>query len=85
VIRGPCIHIPVVDEWTHEFEWHGTDPENKTKKVPRGLNFTKLRVIPDQVESACVVANLTNNIHICRCTSILMMCVRKMMHSSLSS
>ena len=31
-----------VYEWTHEFEWHGTDPENKTKKIPRALKFTKL-------------------------------------------
>ena len=28
--------------------WHGTDPENKTKKVPGALRFIKLRVIPDQ-------------------------------------
>lgn len=32
----------------HEFVWHGTDPVNKTKKVPGALKFTKLRVIPDQ-------------------------------------
>ena len=32
----------------HEFVWHGTDPNNKTRKVPGGLKFTKLRVIPDQ-------------------------------------
>ena len=32
----------------HEFEWHGTDPTNKTRKVPGALKFTKLRVIPDQ-------------------------------------
>merc|ERR1712000_756541 len=49
VIRGPTIHIPAVDEWSHQFEWHGTDRNNKTKKVPKGLKFTKLRVIPDQM------------------------------------
>ena len=49
VIRGPCIHIPEVDEWTHSFSWHGTDKNNKTRKVPNALKFTKLRVIPDQV------------------------------------
>lgn len=32
----------------HEFQWHGTDPTNKTRKVPGALRFTKLRVIPDQ-------------------------------------
>ena len=32
----------------HEFVWHGTDPVNKTRKVPGALKFTKLRVIPDQ-------------------------------------
>ena len=32
----------------HEFVWHGTDPLNKTRKVPGALKFTKLRVIPDQ-------------------------------------
>ena len=32
----------------HEFVWHGTDRNNKTKKIPGGLRFTNLRVIPDQ-------------------------------------
>ena len=32
----------------HTFVWHGTDPGNKTRKIPGGLKFTKLRVIPDQ-------------------------------------
>ena len=32
----------------HTFVWHGTDPSNKTRKIPGGLKFTKLRVIPDQ-------------------------------------
>ncbi|ELU16707.1 hypothetical protein CAPTEDRAFT_223305 [Capitella teleta] len=49
---GPTIFIPTANECDsirfHEFEWHGTDPNNKTKKIPRGLHFTKLQVIPDQ-------------------------------------
>ena len=36
------------DSRLHEFVWHGTDPVNKTRKVPGALKFTKLRVIPDQ-------------------------------------
>ena len=28
--------------------WHGTDPTNKTRKIPGALKFVKLRVIPDQ-------------------------------------
>ena len=32
----------------HQFVWHGTDANNKTKKIPGALKFTKLRVIPDQ-------------------------------------
>lgn len=49
IIRGPCVHVPDVDEWTHKFEWHGTDPENKTRKVPRALKFEALRTLPDQM------------------------------------
>jgi hypothetical protein len=45
---GPTIFTPSADEWLHEFIWHGTDPANKTKKIPRALRFTNLRVIPDQ-------------------------------------
>ena len=31
----------------HEFVWHGTDPENKTRLVPGLLRFTQLTIIPD--------------------------------------
>jgi len=51
VIRGPTLHVPAADEWIHEFTWHGKDhkePNNKARKVPGGLKFTKLRIIPDQ-------------------------------------
>lgn len=48
VQNGPTVFTPSADEWLHEFVWHGTDPNNKTKKVPGALRFTKLRVIPDQ-------------------------------------
>ncbi|XP_059172148.1 uncharacterized protein LOC131953132 [Physella acuta] len=47
IIQGPAVFIPEAEEWAHEFQWHGTDPENKTRMVP-GLNkFTCLSIIPD--------------------------------------
>src|SRR6185369_10292289 len=33
----------------HEFCWHGADPLNPQRKIPRALKFTKLRIIPDQM------------------------------------
>jgi hypothetical protein len=41
--------MPAANEWLHEFSWHGTSAANSTRKVPRALRFTKLRVIPDQM------------------------------------
>lgn len=41
-------HPPSFSLRLHEFVWHGTDPSDKTRKVPGALKFTKLRVIPDQ-------------------------------------
>ena len=32
----------------HEFKWHGTDPENKTRMVPGRDKFQQLAVIPEQ-------------------------------------
>ena len=49
VVRGPARFVPGADEWLHEFRWHGADARNPKRKVPRGLCFTKLRVIPDQL------------------------------------
>lgn len=48
VVRGPALFVPDPDEWLHEFRWHGSDPSDPRRKVPRALKFTKLRVIPDQ-------------------------------------
>jgi hypothetical protein len=50
IIKGPTLHVPAADEWIHNFSWHGKDPRdphNKTRKIPGGLQFTKLRIIPD--------------------------------------
>jgi hypothetical protein len=56
IVRGPELFVPEAQEWLHEFRWHGADPKDPRRKIPRGLTFTKLRVIPDQmyfdVESA---------------------------------
>ena len=48
VIRGPCIHVPDSDEWIHDFEWHGEDPNDKTRILPGIRKFQKLKIIPDQ-------------------------------------
>ena len=49
IVRGPELFVPDAREWLHEFRWHGADPRDPRKKVPRGLVFTQLRVIPDQM------------------------------------
>jgi hypothetical protein len=48
VVRGPALFMPTENEWLHAFRWHGADPKHPHHKIPRGLQFTKLRVIPDQ-------------------------------------
>ncbi|KAK7090349.1 uncharacterized protein [Littorina saxatilis] len=45
---GPTLFMPKPNEWLHHFVWHGTDPENKTRFIPKYNKFTKLRIIPDQ-------------------------------------
>lgn len=49
ILRGPALFVPTPEEWVHEFSWHGTDPHKGNRKVPSALQFTKLRVIPDQM------------------------------------
>ncbi len=49
VLRGPAQYVPGPEEWLHEFRWHGADPKDPTRKRPRLLQFTHLRVIPDQM------------------------------------
>uniref|UniRef100_A0A7S3GGK3 Band 7 domain-containing protein n=2 Tax=Palpitomonas bilix TaxID=652834 RepID=A0A7S3GGK3_9EUKA len=49
VINGPAKYMLDSNEWLHNFKWHGTDPTNKTRKVPGALTFTRLRTIPDQM------------------------------------
>lgn len=47
ILSGPAVHVPAPNEWLHNFRWHGDN--GKGQKVPRALQFTKLRVIPDQM------------------------------------
>lgn len=47
ILSGPAVHVPAPNEWLHEFRWHGDN--GKGRKIPRALNFTKLRIIPDQM------------------------------------
>jgi hypothetical protein len=49
ILKGPSQYVPQADEWLHEFLWHGADPKNPNRKIPRSLKFKKLRVIPDQM------------------------------------
>jgi hypothetical protein len=48
IVRGPELFIPNAQEWMHQFRWHGADPRDPRRKIPRALVFNKLRVIPDQ-------------------------------------
>lgn len=49
LVHGPALYIPSENEWIHQFQWHGADPNCPNRKVPGALRFTKLRVIPDQM------------------------------------
>jgi hypothetical protein len=49
IIKGPSLYMPGENEWVHEFRWHGADPKNPKRKIPRGLIFSKMRTIPDQM------------------------------------
>src|SRR4051794_1287946 len=49
VVGGPAVFVPAPNEWLHSFSWHGADPKNPHRKIPHALQFTKLRVIADQM------------------------------------
>jgi hypothetical protein len=36
IVRGPEMFVPQAQEWLHEFRWHGADPRDPRKKIPRG-------------------------------------------------
>jgi hypothetical protein len=48
-VRGPAQFVPASGEWLHQFSWHGADPRRPERKIPRALQFERLRVIPDQM------------------------------------
>ncbi len=55
IVHGPTLYLPTnSQEWLHRFQWHGTDLEflkttGLNRKVAGSLNFTKLRLVPDQL------------------------------------
>lgn len=49
IVRGPMLFIPEPNEWTHQFCWHGTDSEDKTKVIPAANKFVKLKLIAEQL------------------------------------
>jgi hypothetical protein len=49
VVRGPARFVPASGEWMHQFSWHGADPQQPKRKIPRALQFQCLRIIPDQM------------------------------------
>lgn len=49
VVDGPAVFVPQPNEWLHTFRWHGADPRNPRRKIPNALEFTRVRVIPDQM------------------------------------
>jgi len=46
IVRGPKVHFPSNDEWEHQFEWHGEDPNRKCHIIPKAQKFTTLKLIP---------------------------------------
>lgn len=50
VIHGPATFMPAPGEWLHTFAWHGTrGGQGGYHKVPNGLIFQKLWLMPDQM------------------------------------
>ncbi|CAG5120011.1 unnamed protein product [Candidula unifasciata] len=45
---GPTLFMLGENEWLHNFSWHGTDPDNKTRMIPNQNKFTVLKIIADQ-------------------------------------
>lgn len=49
VVEGPAVFVPQPNEWLHTFRWHGADPRNPRRKIAGALEFTRVRIIPDQM------------------------------------
>lgn len=46
IVHGPATFVPAPGEWLHTFSWHGS---SGGQKVPNGLVFQKLWLLPDQM------------------------------------
>lgn len=46
IVHGPATFVPAPGEWLHSFSWHGSVGG---QKVPNGLVFQKLWLLPDQM------------------------------------
>jgi len=50
IVNGPGLFVPEPGEWLHEFSWHSSIGGSKgVEKVPNGLKFQKLWLMPDQM------------------------------------
>lgn len=50
LVRGPAAFVPAPGEWLHTFSWHGSKGgASGYQKVPNGLVFQKLWLMPDQM------------------------------------
>jgi hypothetical protein len=50
IVYGPGLFVPRPGEWLHTFSWHASKGGHKgVEKVPNGLVFQKLWLMPDQM------------------------------------
>ncbi len=50
LVFGPALFVPQPGEWLHTFSWHASKGGSKgVQKVPNGLVFQKLWLMPDQM------------------------------------
>jgi hypothetical protein len=50
IVEGPALFVPRPGEWLHTFSWHASQGGSKgVVKVPGGLVFQKLWLMPDQM------------------------------------
>lgn len=48
IVKGPTLFFPAPNETIATFSWHGEDPSHKTRLIPGGRVFSKLKTIPEQ-------------------------------------
>jgi hypothetical protein len=50
IVHGPALFVPQPGEWLHTFSWHASRGGSRgVEKVPNGLVFQKLWLMPDQM------------------------------------